>query len=130
MLTFWQFLHGSIADREGGLYADGNGCTMGTTEEHGDRGEAIQYGESLSCRWRERRLISSKGQLSIQMFNVGGQGSECKKWIHCIESVTSMIFCTAVTEYDEVHLEEAGQKRMVESLVLFKSVINSRGSCG
>ena len=32
------------------------------------------------------------GQLSIHMFDVGGQRSERKKWIHCFESVTSIIF--------------------------------------
>lgn len=80
------------------------------------------------------------GQLSIQsvlppvrtpltprsMFDVGGQRSERKKWIHCFEAVTSIIFCVALSEYDQVLLEEAGQNRMNESLVLFESVINSR----
>ncbi|PFH48897.1 hypothetical protein AMATHDRAFT_76484 [Amanita thiersii Skay4041] len=66
------------------------------------------------------------GQLSIHMFDVGGQRSERKKWIHCFESVTSIIFCTALSEYDQVLLEEKHQNRMTESLILFESVINSR----
>jgi len=66
------------------------------------------------------------GGLSIHMFDVGGQRSERKKWIHCFESVTSIIFCTALSEYDQVLLEEKAQNRMRESLVLFESVINSR----
>ncbi|KAM6503012.1 heterotrimeric G-protein alpha subunit, GPA3-like protein [Amanita muscaria] len=66
------------------------------------------------------------GQLSIHMFDVGGQRSERKKWIHCFEAVTSIIFCTALSEYDQVLLEEKQQNRMTESLVLFESVINSR----
>ncbi|KAG0287421.1 Guanine nucleotide-binding protein alpha-2 subunit [Dissophora globulifera] len=66
------------------------------------------------------------GQLSIHMFDVGGQRSERKKWIHCFEAVTSIIFCVALSEYDQVLLEESGQNRMLESLVLFESVINSR----
>ncbi|KAF8957625.1 heterotrimeric G-protein alpha subunit, GPA3-like protein [Flammula alnicola] len=66
------------------------------------------------------------GQLSIHMFDVGGQRSERKKWIHCFESVTSIIFCTALSEYDQVLLEEKSQNRMLESLILFESVINSR----
>lgn len=68
----------------------------------------------------------SMGQLSIHMFDVGGQRSERKKWIHCFEAVTSIIFCTALSEYDQVLLEEKAQNRMTESLVLFESVINSR----
>ncbi|KAF9019687.1 heterotrimeric G-protein alpha subunit, GPA3-like protein [Hymenopellis radicata] len=66
------------------------------------------------------------GQLQIHMFDVGGQRSERRKWIHCFESVTSIIFCTALSEYDQVLLEERNQNRMAESLVLFESVINSR----
>ncbi|KAH7909588.1 guanine nucleotide binding protein, alpha subunit [Hygrophoropsis aurantiaca] len=66
------------------------------------------------------------GQLSIHMFDVGGQRSERRKWIHCFESVTTIIFCTALNEYDQVLLEDKGQNRMAESLVLFESVVNSR----
>lgn len=68
------------------------------------------------------------GQLSIQyvssvnaffncdtnycsMFDVGGQRSERKKWIHCFENVTSIIFCVALSEYDQVLLEESNQVR-------------------
>jgi len=42
------------------------------------------------------------------MFDVGGQCSETKEGgIHCFESVTSVIFCTALSEYDQVLLEES-----------------------
>ncbi|KAI9846617.1 MAG: Guanine nucleotide-binding protein alpha-2 subunit [Sclerophora amabilis] len=60
------------------------------------------------------------------MFDVGGQRSERKKWIHCFENVTSIIFCVALSEYDQVLLEESNQNRMMESLGLFESVVNSR----
>ena len=49
----------------------------------------------------------------IHMFDVGGQRSERKKWIHCFESVTSIIFCTALSEYDQVLLEERNQVRTI-----------------
>ncbi|KAF7368473.1 Heterotrimeric G-protein alpha subunit, GPA3-like protein [Mycena venus] len=65
------------------------------------------------------------GDLSIHMFDVGGQRTERKKWIHCFESVTSIIFCTALSEYDQVLEEERRVNRMRESLYLFESVINS-----
>ena len=34
------------------------------------------------------------------MFDVGGQRSERKKWIHCFEGVTAIIFIVALSEYD------------------------------
>jgi guanine nucleotide-binding protein subunit alpha len=46
------------------------------------------------------------------MFDVGGQRSERKKWIHCFENVTSIIFCVALSEYDQVLLEESNQVRL------------------
>lgn len=37
-----------------------------------------------------------------RMFDVGGQRSERKKWIHCFEGVTAIIFCVALSGYDLV----------------------------
>jgi guanine nucleotide-binding protein G(i) subunit alpha len=48
------------------------------------------------------------------MFDVGGQRSERKKWIHCFENVTSIIFCVALSEYDQVLLEESSQVGLVK----------------
>lgn len=50
------------------------------------------------------------------MFDVGGQRSERKKWIHCFEAVTSIIFCVALSEYDQVLLEESGQVRLSKKM--------------
>ena len=35
-----------------------------------------------------------------RMFDVGGQRSERKKWIHCFEGVTAIIFIVGMSEYD------------------------------
>ncbi|ORY03003.1 G protein alpha subunit [Basidiobolus meristosporus CBS 931.73] len=83
----------------------------------------------LRARTKTTGIIETRfnmGQLNIHMFDVGGQRSERKKWIHCFEAVTSIIFCVALSEYDQVLLEESGQNRMTESLILFESVVNSR----
>ncbi|CAK5278944.1 unnamed protein product [Mycena citricolor] len=83
----------------------------------------------LRARLKSTAIIETRfmmGDLSIHMFDVGGQRSERKKWIHCFESVTSIIFCTALSEYDQVLEEERRVNRMHESLYLFESVINSR----
>ena len=40
------------------------------------------------------------------MVDVGGQRSERKKWIHCFEGVTAIIFCVALSEYDLVLAED------------------------
>ena len=43
---------------------------------------------------------------SFRLFDVGGQRSERKKWIHCFEDVTAIIFCVAMSEYDQVLHED------------------------
>ncbi|CCH42271.1 Guanine nucleotide-binding protein G(o) subunit alpha [Wickerhamomyces ciferrii] len=64
--------------------------------------------------------------LKIHIYDVGGQRSERKKWIYCFDNVTSIIFCVALSEYDQTLLEEKSQNRLEESLTLFDSVVNSR----
>ena len=43
------------------------------------------------------------------MFDVGGQRSERRKWIHCFEGVTAILFCVALSEYDLVLREDETQ---------------------
>ena len=35
------------------------------------------------------------------MVDVGGQRSERRKWIHCFENVTSIIFLAVLSEYNQ-----------------------------
>ncbi|KAJ8123466.1 hypothetical protein ONZ43_g600 [Nemania bipapillata] len=39
------------------------------------------------------------GDLTYRMFDVGGQRSERKKWIHCFENVTTILFLVAISEW-------------------------------
>ena len=56
------------------------------------------------------------------MFDVGGQRSERKKWIHCFEGVTAIIFCVAMSAYDLVLAED---EEMVRALPASCSVPQS-----
>ncbi|KAI9319866.1 guanine nucleotide binding protein, alpha subunit [Dichotomocladium elegans] len=66
------------------------------------------------------------GDLTYRMFDVGGQRSERKKWIHCFENVTAIIFLVAISEYDQALIEDETVNRMHEALTLFGSICNSR----
>ncbi|KAI9179299.1 guanine nucleotide-binding protein subunit alpha [Blastocladiella emersonii ATCC 22665] len=63
---------------------------------------------------------------TYRMFDVGGQRSERKKWIHCFENVTAIVYMAALSEYDQRLFEDENQNRMKESLQLFESICNSR----
>lgn len=66
------------------------------------------------------------GDLTYMMFDVGGQRSERKKWIHCFENVTAIVFLVAISEYDQLLFEDETVNRMQEALTLFDSICNSR----
>ncbi|PUU74549.1 guanine nucleotide binding protein, alpha subunit [Tuber borchii] len=88
------------------------------------------------------------GALTYRMFDVGGQRSERKKWIHCFENVTALLFLVAISGYDQCLVEDkdavcswcptsyfvflpalhigCGRNQMQEALMLFESICNSQ----
>lgn len=54
----------------------------------------------------------------LRLFDVGGQRSERKKWIHCFEDVTAIIFCVAMSEYDQVLHEDESTVRHLTTILL------------
>jgi len=63
--------------------------------------------------------------ITFRLVDVGGQRSERRKWIHCFEDVTAIIFCVALSEYDLKLYEDNETNRMYESLQLFKELCNT-----
>ena len=47
----------------------------------------------------------------IRITDVGGQRNERKKWIHCFDNVTAIIFFAALSEYDQNLYEDCTQAR-------------------
>lgn len=64
--------------------------------------------------------------LIYRVFDVGGQRSERKKWIHCFEGVQCLIFIIAISEYDQTLYEDESTNRIDEASTLWDSVSNSR----
>ncbi|KAK4089947.1 guanine nucleotide-binding protein alpha-2 subunit [Purpureocillium lilacinum] len=66
------------------------------------------------------------GPLTYRIFDVGGQRSERKKWIHCFDNVQSVLFLVAISGYDQCLVEDMDGNQMNEALMLFESIVNSR----
>lgn len=64
--------------------------------------------------------------MDFHMFDVGGQRSERRKWIHCFDNVTTILYVIAASEYDQVLFEDHTVNRMAEAFTLFESICNSR----
>lgn len=60
----------------------------------------------------------------FKMFDVGGQRNERKKWIHCFENVTAVMFVAAISEFDQVLYEDEHTNRVTEALALFDEISN------
>ncbi|PWA30930.1 hypothetical protein CCH79_00010692 [Gambusia affinis] len=58
------------------------------------------------------------------MFDVGGQRSERKKWIHCFEGVTAIIFCVALSDYNLVLAED--EEMVGDGCVVVRVAMNIR----
>jgi len=65
----------------------------------------------------------------FRIFDVGGQRTERRKWIHCFEGVTSVLFLAALSDYNETcqncyheNCPERGQNRLAISIDLFKVI--------
>eukprot|EP00112_Aurelia_sp_Birch-Aquarium-sp1_P011131 Seg2347.8 transcript_id=Seg2347.8/GoldUCD/mRNA.D3Y31 product="Guanine nucleotide-binding protein alpha-2 subunit" protein_id=Seg2347.8/GoldUCD/D3Y31 len=82
----------------------------------------------LHCRMRTtgvRTLQFYFEDIPIEMIDVGGQRSERRKWIHQFDDVAVILFCVSVNEFDMPLREDTSKNAMMESLQVFKSVINS-----
>ena len=83
----------------------------------------------LIARVRTTQVVVGKYRIDgidYEVYDVGGQRSERRKWIDCFDNVTAVIFVAALSEYDQTLAEAKGSNRMVEALELFRSVCNNR----
>jgi len=59
----------------------------------------------------------------FNLVDVGGQRSERRKWIHCFDKVSSVIYLSAIDEYDGKTLfEDDKTSRFFESMTLFEKL--------
>jgi len=85
--------------------------------------------DMLRSRIRTTGIVENEFNIEgvkIRMIDVGGQRNERKKWIHCFENVTAVVFVVAASEYDQVLFEDGRTNRMTEALQLFEEISNSR----
>ncbi len=82
----------------------------------------------LISRLRTTQVTVEKYQIEdmeMEVFDVGGQRAERRRWSSCFENVNAVIFVAALSEYDQVLAEAKRHNRMIESLSLFESVVKN-----
>uniref|UniRef100_A0A914KG30 Uncharacterized protein n=1 Tax=Meloidogyne incognita TaxID=6306 RepID=A0A914KG30_MELIC len=63
--------------------------------------------------------------IEFNVYDVGGQRSERRKWIHVFDDVNAIIFVAAISEYDQRVREDNRTNRLMEAIELFHNVANS-----
>jgi len=83
----------------------------------------------LRCRARTtgiHEILFKVNQFHFRMVDVGGQRSERKKWVHCFQDVTAILFVVAMNSYDMRLYEDENVNRMHEAIQLFDEICNSK----
>jgi len=82
----------------------------------------------LRVRVRTTGIIEMPFEVSgvkFRIFDVGGQRTERRKWIHCFENTNAVIFVASLSEYDQLLFEDNSTNRLHEALKLFNETCNS-----
>lgn len=83
----------------------------------------------LLARLKSTEVIMEKYKIDgiqFEMYDVGGQRSERRRWFGCFDNVDAVIFVAALSEYDQNCTESRRTNRMSEALELFRSISNNR----
>lgn len=83
----------------------------------------------LLARVRTSGIVTERYEIegnTFEIYDVGGQRNERKKWIHCFDDVDAVIFVAAISEYNQKLFEDSSTNRMVEALELYRDVAHNR----
>jgi GTPase SAR1 family protein len=72
--------------------------------------------DMLYCRFRTSGIVTERyviDGITFEMYDVGGQRNERRKWIHCFEKVTAVIFVAGLSDFNMQVFEDTSQNRMV-----------------
>ncbi len=103
---------------------------MDKEEDAYTREDRERYQEdALYARVRTSGIVTESYVIDghrFEMYDVGGQRNERRKWIHCFENVTAIIFVAALSEYNQKLFEDGATNRMVEALELFEEICENK----
>jgi len=131
LAQFWsdEGVQGCYDNRANYQLNDSTAYFFNQVEKIGSEGWIPETADILRTRVRTTGIVEHHFTIESQpfkMFDVGGQRNERKKWIHCFENVTAVMFVAAISEFDQVLYEDEHTNRMTEALTLFKEISNSQ----
>ncbi|KAI0078538.1 heterotrimeric G protein alpha subunit 4 [Panus rudis PR-1116 ss-1] len=83
----------------------------------------------VHCRARTIGITETVFHLrehEMLMVDVGGQKSERRKWIHCFQDVTSILFLVSLSGYDQCLIEDKDANQMQDAMTIWDSICHSQ----
>ncbi|KAG6819968.1 hypothetical protein H0H93_006944 [Arthromyces matolae] len=83
----------------------------------------------IRCRARTIGITETSFDLrdhQMLMVDVGGQKSERRKWIHCFQDVTSILFLVSLSGYDQCLVEDKDANQMQDAMTIWDSICHSQ----
>ncbi|PFH45979.1 hypothetical protein AMATHDRAFT_157094 [Amanita thiersii Skay4041] len=83
----------------------------------------------IHCRARSIGITETTFHLrdhEMLMVDVGGQKSERRKWIHCFQDVTSILFLVSLSGYDQCLFEDRDANQMQDAMTIWDSICHSQ----
>ncbi|KDR70104.1 hypothetical protein GALMADRAFT_906384 [Galerina marginata CBS 339.88] len=83
----------------------------------------------IRCRARTIGITETTFLLrehEMLMVDVGGQKSERRKWIHCFQDVTSILFLVSLSGYDQCLVEDRDANQMQDAMTIWDSICHSQ----
>ncbi|KAJ7826310.1 heterotrimeric G-protein alpha subunit, GPA2-like protein [Mycena olivaceomarginata] len=87
------------------------------------------YGDIVRARARTIGITETTFNLrdhEMLMVDVGGQKSERRKWIHCFQDVTSILFLVSLSGYDQCLVEDRDANQMQDAMTIWDSICHSQ----
>eukprot|EP01084_Bolivina_argentea_P158260 275699_1 len=70
------------------------------------------------------KKYKSEYQEVYEIFDVGGQKNERRKWMHFFDNTAAIIFVAALSGYNQLLWEDNRNNRMREAIGLFRGIVN------
>ncbi|KAK3105716.1 hypothetical protein FSP39_004091 [Pinctada imbricata] len=81
---------------------------------------------TTSIQHIEFEVPEGGNQVKFNVYDVGGQQGERKKWIQVFDSVTAILFVADCSSFDQTLREDPEKNRLLEALENFEQVWNNR----
>ncbi|KJH48452.1 g-protein alpha subunit [Dictyocaulus viviparus] len=71
-----------------------------------------------------QNVVFSAGNRVFQLFDIGGLRIDRRKWATMYDGIDAIFFCIAISEYDQVMVEDPETNRLQDSLSLLEKISN------